>query len=64
MKKDGIDLVIYKMLKSCIDRWLRHAEFLARFSWFSFSAKLQYFLYLGMCWESDDSAHRPHVNRF
>lgn len=49
MKKDDIDLVIYKMLKSCIDCWLRSTELLARFGWFSFSVKLQFFLCRGMC---------------
>lgn len=41
-KKDDIDLVIYKMLKSCIDCWLSLAGSVL-------SVKLQYFLYLGMC---------------
>lgn len=35
-KKIGIDLVIYKMLKSCIDCWLRSAESLAGFGFFFF----------------------------
>lgn len=49
MKKDDIDLVIYKMLKSRIDCWLRSTESLARIRRFSFSVKLQYFLFQGMC---------------